>query len=294
MNLDDIYFNDKNSSSSKIDENSIFRSKRDEMKQGTFILFHTQKMHSLHFIVSCIFLSIGSIDIFVFGLYSHQPFKTRFNINARNFLLKSASNNNNNNNQLYIPNEVELCDKLENGCVLVSQPDEFSHFLVKSVVLLFDYGGLEKPSLGVILERPTAFSLGETAPGMTTFEANTLYMGGENGNDTAMLFHKYNLGGNSKYIGNGIYSGGLKEAKEIVQSRNAHPKDFKFIFNYNTWVKGQLDNDVKTGRWNVLRCPPDFIIREDDSLSLWTRCRRSLRGLRKDAASDTLSEDEDD
>jgi putative AlgH/UPF0301 family transcriptional regulator len=132
---------------------------------------------------------------------------------------------------------------------------------------------------------------------MTTFEANTLFMGGENGNDTAMLFHKYNLGGNSKYIGNGIYSCGLKEAKEIVNNRQAHPKDFKFIFNYNTWQKGLLDNEVKTGRWDVLRCPPDMIVRQDDTHSLWTRCRRALRGLGKinsSTSSSSSSGDVDD
>ena len=238
------------------------------------------------------FITYLSLVCFVAGFSPHIHHHFRLNDQKNRFsthvFLSSPSQT------LYVPTEVELCDKLENGCVLVSQPDEYGHFLVKSVLLLFDYGGNDKPSLGVILERPTAFSLGETAPGMTTFEANTLFMGGENGNDTAMLFHKYNLGGNSKYIGNGIYSGGLKEAKELVISRQAHPKDFKFIFNYNTWPKGLLDNEVSTGRWDVLRCPPDMIIREDDSHSLWTRCRRALRGLGKVKSNSSSSSDDDE
>ena len=39
------------------------------------------------------------------------------------------------------PSQVALVDlnQLTAGCILVSQPDEFSHFLVKSAVLLHSY-----------------------------------------------------------------------------------------------------------------------------------------------------------
>ena len=96
----------------------------------------------------------------------------------------------------------------------------------------------------------------------------------------AMMFHKYDLNGSAKYIGSGIYLGGLKSAKELVTDRKAHPKDFKFIFNYSVWPKGVLEREVTEGKWDVLRCPPDMLIREED-ISLWSRCRRKLRQLGK-------------
>lgn len=40
-----------------------------------------------------------------------------------------------------------------------------------------------------------AFSMGETSPNSGPFEPNTLFLGGEAGSDTAMMFHKYDLQG---------------------------------------------------------------------------------------------------
>lgn len=108
----------------------------------------------------------------------------------------------------------------------------------------------------------------------------------------AMMFHKYPLDGTAKYIGNGIYLGGLKKAKEIVAERKAHPKDFKFIFNYSVWPKGGLEKEIAEGKWDILRCPPDFIIRQEESESLWLRCRRKLRSL--DKLKNSSSEQDDD
>lgn len=43
---------------------------------------------------------------------------------------------------------------------------------------------------------------------------NTLWMGGEQGGDMAIMLHKYDLGGLSKYVGSGIYLGALRQGKE--------------------------------------------------------------------------------
>jgi hypothetical protein len=37
--------------------------------------------------------------------------------------------------------------------------------------------------------------MGETSPNSGPFEPNTLFLGGEAGSDTAMMFHKYDLQG---------------------------------------------------------------------------------------------------
>jgi putative AlgH/UPF0301 family transcriptional regulator len=192
--------------------------------------------------------------------------------------IKTIRKNKNDLKLLSIPTEVEILEKVTPGCVLVAQPHEYNHFMVKAVVLVYDHGKGE--THGVILERPTAFTMGETAPGIGIFEANTLYMGGEDGNNMAMMLHKYELGGTSKPIGNGIYLGGMKEAQSLVKNRYAHPKDFKFIFNYSTWPKGLLEQEINEGRWDILRCPPDMLLRQEND-SLWTRCRRELKKLGK-------------
>ena len=85
---------------------------------------------------------------------------------------------------------------LRQGVVLVTQPGEHNHFLYEQAVFLYEFG--ERGSKGVILERPTAFSMGEISPGnpislsplmrlipssagMGVFEGNTLFMGSPTG-----------------------------------------------------------------------------------------------------------------
>jgi Uncharacterized ACR, COG1678 len=54
-------------------------------------------------------------------------------------------------------------------------------------VFIYEYN--ERGTKGVILERPTAFNMGEMSPGMLgdVFEGNTLYTGGDQGGDTVLM-----------------------------------------------------------------------------------------------------------
>ena len=180
-----------------------------------------------------------------------------------------------------VPSQISLAIALKKGVILLAQPAEENDFLSKAAILIFDYG-TERGTAGVILERETAFSMGETSPNSGPFEPNTLYLGGEAGSDTAMMFHKYDLQGFSKYIGSGMYLGGLKEAKELVVSRKAHPRDFKFIFNSVEWKNGVLESEILAGRWDMANVPPDLILQQSRAReidSIWLNIRKSL-GLR--------------
>jgi hypothetical protein len=101
-----------------------------------------------------------------------------------------------------IPVDITLAEALSRGIVLVAQPSEKNDFLNKAAILIYDCG-TERGSTGVILEKETAFSMGESSPNCGPFEPNTVYLGGEGGSDTAMMFHKYDLQGFSKNIGAG-------------------------------------------------------------------------------------------
>ena len=176
-----------------------------------------------------------------------------------------------------VPNEIIPVTALERGVVLLAQPDEFNHFLIRASVLLFDYG-TERGSRGVILERATAFTMGETSPNAEPFEGNTLFMGGDDGSDTAMMFHRYDLGGMSKYLGSGVYLGGMKEAREMVLNRKAKPRDFKFIFNSVEWAPGLLETEIAQGRWDIVKLPPDLITEQGANIGkLWFKARGVLR-----------------
>jgi putative AlgH/UPF0301 family transcriptional regulator len=180
-----------------------------------------------------------------------------------------------------VPDKVSPAAILKKGVVLLAQPSEENDFLSKAAILIYDYG-TERGTTGVILERETAFSMGETTPNSGPFEPNTLYLGGEGGSDTAMMFHKYDLSGFSKYIGAGMYLGGIKEAKELVVSRKAHPRDFKFIFNSVEWETGVLEREILAGRWDMANVPPNLILQQSRARevdSIWLNVRKTL-GLR--------------
>jgi putative AlgH/UPF0301 family transcriptional regulator len=161
------------------------------------------------------------------------------------------------------------------GCVLLAQPNDSSHFFVRASVFIFQHSK-EGGSRGVILERPTAFTMGESSPGIGVFEGNTLYMGGDDGSDTAIMLGRFELPGSCRYVGSGIYIGGIKSATELVKSGGAVPKDFKFFFNNAEWGPGVLEKEIEAGRWDVVRMPPEDILSQDSGLSLWNKARNKL------------------
>ena len=172
---------------------------------------------------------------------------------------------------------ISKADHVSQGVVLLAQPSEYNHFLIKAAVFVYDFG-TGRGSKGVILERATAFSMGETSPNSGPFGLNTLYLGGEDGSDRAIMFHKYDLGEKSKYIGAGIYTGGLTQAAVLVEESSASPKDFKFIFNSVEWGPGQLEAEVQAGRWDVANIPSNLILQQSSSAaSLWSKARNTLR-----------------
>jgi len=174
-----------------------------------------------------------------------------------------------------IPSTIEESPFTGQGCVLVASPNEYSHLFMKAAIFIYNHNS--EGTQGVIVDRPTAFTMGETAPSIGVFEGNTLYMGGEDGGDLAIMFHKYTLNGSSKYIGGGVYTGGLREAKEMVTERKAHPLDFKFVFNNIEWGVGQVENEIKQGKWRVVTVPPDLILKQTANQSLWSTINKALK-----------------
>ena len=176
----------------------------------------------------------------------------------------------------FIPDKIVESSFQGLGSILVSQATEPDRFVSKGVLLIYEHN--ERGSLGVVLNKPTAFTMGETSPNIGVFEANTLFMGGNEGSDMAIMLHCKDLGGYAKGIGNGLYVGGLRHAREMVEAFKAAPKDFKFVFNNIQWAPGVLENEIEAGRWSVCKMPPHLILSQDCAIydSLWSIARRAL------------------
>ena len=80
------------------------------------------------------------------------------------------------------------------GVALVAPNHEYNHFLMRSVVFIHAIGldqYNEKVARGVIIDHPTAFTMGEMGGGSVSglLAHNVLFRGGESGNDSAILLH---------------------------------------------------------------------------------------------------------
>ena len=190
--------------------------------------------------------------------------------------LTLSTDDNDINSEMYVPTKVIPVEFCGPGCVLLAQPNDSSHFFVRAAVFIYQYEK-EEGARGVILERPSAFSMGETSPGIGCFEANTLFIGGEQGSDTAIMLGKLQLEGACKYVGSGIYLGGMKAAKERVTDGIGLPKDYKFFFNHAEWEAGVLEKEIAAGTWDVIKAPPEDVLCQDSSgVEFWSRARNQL------------------
>jgi hypothetical protein len=63
--------------------------------------------------------------------------------------------------------------------------------------------------------------MGEVSPNISPFDANTLYTGGNDGPDMATMLHKFDLKGTSKYVGGGIFLGGIRTGISYSRSFRA-------------------------------------------------------------------------
>lgn len=163
------------------------------------------------------------------------------------------------------------------GSVILCQPGETDRFFTKSVILITEYS--ERGTVGAIINKPTAFTMGEMSPGIGVFEPNALFMGGNQGSDTAIMLHPYELGGFSKNLGNGLYLGGMREAKELVENFKAKPRDFKFVFNTIEWPPGAFELQIETKRWDFCTMSPELICGQTEDVygTLWSSARNQLR-----------------
>ena len=203
-------------------------------------------------------------------------FVSRANVANKRVTLRTLSVDNDITNGLYVPTKVIPVKFCGEGCILLAQPNDSSHFFVRAAVFIYQYSE-EEGAKGVILERPSAFSMGETSPGIGCFEANTLFIGGEQGSDTAIMLGKRQLEGACKYVGSGVYLGGMKSAKEKVMNGDGVPKDYKFFFNHAEWDKGVLEKEIDAGTWDVIKAPPEDVLAQDPTLAeFWSRARNQL------------------
>lgn len=174
-----------------------------------------------------------------------------------------------------IPDRIEAIPFIGTGCVLLSQPGEYDHYLIKSAILIFEHSP-KRGTKGVVLDKITAFSAGEAMPSIPSFKDNNLYLGGNDGKELAIMIHRHPFK-MAKSLGFGLYVGGVGEARDAIDSMRLAPSEFKFVFNHVEWGPGLLEKEIEDGRWDVCMMPPEFVLEQKKSNWLWARARNALR-----------------
>uniref|UniRef100_A0A7S2VZZ4 Uncharacterized protein n=1 Tax=Eucampia antarctica TaxID=49252 RepID=A0A7S2VZZ4_9STRA len=180
------------------------------------------------------------------------------------------------------------------GVILVAPKHEYDHFLMKSAVFIFaiglnDYD--ESVVRGVIVDHPTAFTMGEMSSGAVygSLAHNILFRGGDSGNDSAMLLHCRGgdiiSSGNGEIGDSGIYEGGMQESMDTVDDdkEGVTVDDFKFFFNYMEFTEKELENmlleeDSEGDAWISMEVSPEVILNSDYNRgSAWSYLRNQAK-----------------
>ncbi len=141
------------------------------------------------------------------------------------------------------------------GSMLVAKPTVEDFCFKRSVTILVDHDN-EEGSMGVMVNKPTRFTLNEIEPEIECNEPLPLYLGGPVG--TNMLFFLHTLGTevipDSVQLAPGVFFGGDFEVmKMYLESGDPVTGKVKFIIGYSGWAKAQLESELERHDWAVLK-----------------------------------------
>lgn len=176
---------------------------------------------------------------------------------------------------------------VRNGVVLISPAEEFHHFYRQAAIYIYTMGEAEDGSdyliRGLILDHPTAFSVGESMPNAPpTLTENRIFRGGDRGGEGIILLHDH-ADWNVEEIGDsGIYQGGwdaVSKAKEVGEN------SCKVFFNYCEFTEDELEGILGMKRedgdaWMSFEVDPKFVLDESyDRGDAWKKLRNAAAQL---------------
>ena len=156
------------------------------------------------------------------------------------------------------------------GSLLVAKPTVEDFCFKRSVTVLVDHD--EEGSMGVMVNKPTRFTLNEIMPDLECNAQIPLYLGGPVG--TNQLFFVHTLGKeaipDSEQLAPGLFFGGNFDLMKLFLA-NGHGinEKVKFMVGYSGWTSGQLDNEVNRHDWAVLKGDIAQLVMSDDNETIW-------------------------
>ena len=138
------------------------------------------------------------------------------------------------------------------GVLLVAEPflreDYFNH----AVITLIEYDK-DKSSMGLVLNKPTGYTLGEAIEGIDDNIDTPIYCGGPVSCDR--MFYIHSLGNefpHSRKLSDDLYIGGdFESVKSYVNMGLPTEGIIRFFVGYSGWDPGQLEEEITRHVWAV-------------------------------------------
>lgn len=183
------------------------------------------------------------------------------------------------------------------GAVLIAPEHEHNHWLRRAAVFVYAVGrdgSGGRAVRGVVLDHPTAFTVGEmTTPGTVVGApaSNLLFRGGDRGGDGVVLLHDADDAG--RPVGDaGVREGGLDDVRRLVDEGLLDADRLKFFFNYVELNDNELrsllgQTDADGDAWISAEVPIDLVLDSDlDQGDAW----RALRRILKNSAAENVDD----
>jgi putative transcriptional regulator len=142
-----------------------------------------------------------------------------------------------------------------------------------SVVLITHRGSAP---VGVIINKPTKFSLGESLPDLeeSPVREAKLYFGGPvNAQGVVGVFRAERRPDDSVEMLAGVYMSFSKEVLREVLGRKAPTNGVRVFAGHASWAPGQLEAEIARGDWHLARADAGTIFATKPE-TLWTQMER--------------------
>jgi len=167
--------------------------------------------------------------------------------------------------------------KPKKGKLLIAEPSLTGDVSFnRSVVLLAEHN--EEGSVGFILNKPLEYQITDLVTEISIpFQ---VYNGGPVEQDNLYFIHKVpHLIDNSVEISDGIYWGGdFEKTVELINEKIISEDDIRFFLGYSGWSSLQLDEELSSKSWIVVKNEYESQIIKKSSDAFWKEKMLELGG----------------
>ena len=146
----------------------------------------------------------------------------------------------------------------------------------RSVVLIAEHN--EEGSVGFILNKPLDYHINELVTEI--FVPFRVYNGGPVEQDNLYFIHKVpHLINNSIEISDGIFWGGdFERTIELINKQEISEADIRFFLGYSGWASLQLDEELSSKSWIVVKNEYQSEIIQKSTTAFWKEKMLQLGG----------------